>query len=93
MTPVHSLKGTLAYDGARFSWSATAVYSSLRFLALANAAYLPAYATIDVFMRWEVSKGMSAYIAGDNLFDEQYQIIDGYPMPGTRIRLGTELKL
>ena len=92
MTPVHSLKGTLSYEGARVSWSATAVYSGLRFLTTANAAYLPAYATVDILMRWEVSKGVSAYIAGDNLFDEQYQIVDGYPMPGTRIRLGTELK-
>jgi outer membrane cobalamin receptor len=92
MTPMHSLKGSLAYEGRGLSWSASARYASLRYLKPANVAYLPAYFTLDALLRWKASAVISAYIAGDNLFDERYEIIDGYPMPGTRIRLGIEFK-
>ena len=92
MTPVHSLKGSLAYEGGRLSWSATGSYASLRYLKTANVAYLPAWFTLDAIIHWKVSKVITAYFAADNIFDEQYAIIDGYPMPGTKIRVGIELK-
>jgi vitamin B12 transporter len=93
MTPVHTLKGTLSYEDERFAWSTTAGYASLRYLKTANVAYLDAYFTLDLLVRWKVSHNFSAYAGADNLFDEQYAIVDGYPMPGTRIRLGLELKI
>jgi outer membrane cobalamin receptor len=92
MTSVHHLKGSLSYEGERLSWSATGSYASLRYLKTANVAYLPAWFTLDAILRWKASKVVSAYVAGDNIFDEQYAIIDGYPMPGTKIRVGIELK-
>jgi vitamin B12 transporter len=92
MTPVHSLKGSLSHEGERLSWSMTASYSSLRYLTIANVAYLPSHFTLDVIAHWKLSDRTSAYIAGDNLLDEKYEIVDGYPMPGTRIRLGVEFK-
>jgi vitamin B12 transporter len=92
MTSEHSLKGTLSFAGGRFSWSTTAVYASLRYIKTANVAYLPAYFTLDALVRWKAGEKASVYIAVDNIFDEQYAIVDGYPMPGTKIRLGIELK-
>ena len=92
MTPVHSLKGSLSYEGSRLSWSATGSYASLRYLKTANVAYLPAWFTLDAIIHWKASKLITAYFAADNIFDEQYAIIDGYPMPGTKIRAGIELK-
>jgi outer membrane cobalamin receptor len=93
MTPVHSLKGTLSCKAGRLSWSATGEYASLRYTELANVAYLPAYFTLDLFLRARLSERLSLYAAGDNLLDEQYQLIEDYPMPGTRIRLGAEMRL
>jgi vitamin B12 transporter len=93
MTSVHSLKGTLSFEGDRLSWSASARYASLRYLKTANVAYLPAYFTLDALVRWRVSKSASIYLAGDNLFDENYEIVDGYPMPGTKVRVGIEFTL
>lgn len=93
MTPVHRLSSTLSREAGPFSWSATAQYASLRYLKLANSAYLPAYFTLDAMARWRASNRSSAYLALDNLFDEQYSIVDGYPMPGTRLRVGVELSL
>jgi vitamin B12 transporter len=93
MTPMHSLKSVVSGSRGRLSWSATAVSASLRYLKTANVAYLPAYFTLDLFARLRASDRMSFYSAADNVFDEQYEIIDGYPMPGTRLRLGFDYRL
>ncbi len=93
MTPVHSLKAVLSGSKGALSWSATASYASLRYLKTANVAYLPAYFTMDALARVELSRGASVFAAADNLFDEQYRVIEGYPMPGTRIRMGFEMRL
>jgi vitamin B12 transporter len=93
MTPMHSMKAVLSGKSDRLSWSATGAFASLRYLKTANAAYLPAYFTLDLFARWKASDGMSIYAGADNLFDEQYAIIEGYPMPGTKLRVGLELEL
>jgi vitamin B12 transporter len=90
MTPMHSLKTVLSGKLDDFSWSATGAFASLRYLKTANLAYLPAYFTLDLFARWKASGRLSIFAAADNLFDEQYEIIEGYPMPGTRLRIGLE---
>jgi outer membrane cobalamin receptor len=93
MTPVHSLNATLAHEAGRLTWSVTAKYASLRYLTIANATYLPDYFTLDAVTKWKFTERYAAYIALDNLFDEQYQLVDDYPMPGTELRLGLEMRL
>jgi vitamin B12 transporter len=92
MTPVHSLKAVVSSSGQRLSWSATASVASLRYLKTANVAYLRSYFTLDVLARWKASEALSFYAAADNVLDEQYSIIEGYPMPGTKVRIGFELR-
>jgi outer membrane cobalamin receptor len=93
MTPEHSLKAVFSGGKERFSWSTTAQYAGIRYLKTANVAYLPAYFTLDLCLRWTASNSLSFYAAGDNLLDEQYAIVEGYPLPGTKLRLGAEMKL
>jgi vitamin B12 transporter len=93
MTPVHGLNGTLAYDAPKYSWSATAKYASLRYLKTANSDYLPGHFTMDATVKWKFSEHCSAYFAADNLFDEQYEIVANYPMPGTKLRIGAEIRI
>jgi outer membrane cobalamin receptor len=92
MVPVHSLNAVLGYDRGKLSWSVTAKYASLRYLTMGNVAYLPSCLTLDAVIKWKFSARSVAYIAGDNLFDEQYESVKGYPMPGARLRLGIELR-
>jgi len=87
-TPVHALSTTLGYAGDGLSWAMTTRYQSLRYLAEANAQYLPDDLVVDVIVQRNLSKGWVAYLAVDNLFGEQYQIVEGYPMPNTSIRVG-----
>lgn len=93
MTPVHTLNATLARGGERLDWSATARYVGLRYLKLANTASLPAYFTLDLAAKWRASARYAPYVAVDNLFGEEYEVVEGYPMPGTRVRVGIELTL
>jgi outer membrane cobalamin receptor len=88
MTPVHTLNATLGYANDGFSWSVTGRYQSLRYLAVANAQYLPDVFVVDAFVKELIAKGWSAFLSVDNLFGAQYQIISGYPMPNTSIRIG-----
>jgi vitamin B12 transporter len=93
MTPVHTINATLSRSEPRFSWSATARYVSLRYIKITNTSSLPAYFTLDCMAKWKASKRYAVYVAADNLLDEEYEVADGYPMPGTRIRIGLELTL
>jgi outer membrane cobalamin receptor len=87
-TPVHTLSATLGYAADGLSWSVTGRYQSLRYLAEANAQYLPDFFVVDAIVQRSFSKGWVGYLAVDNLFGEQYQIVQGYPMPNTSIRMG-----
>jgi len=93
MTPVHNLNTTLAYQEGPLSWSVTGKYASLRYLTVANVTTLPDYFTLDAVAKWKLSPAVSTYVAVDNLFGEQYQTSEDYPMPGTKVRLGVELQL
>ncbi|OHD70567.1 MAG: hypothetical protein A2177_05800 [Spirochaetes bacterium RBG_13_68_11] len=88
MTPVHTLNATLAYAGDGLSGSMTARYMSLRFIKIANAAYLSDVLVLDAILKKDIAKGWVTYLAVDNLFGAQYQVVNGYPMPGTSIRMG-----
>jgi outer membrane receptor protein involved in Fe transport len=90
MTPVHSLNGQLSYSRNGFSWSVSSQYKSLRYLKTANVAYLPSFFTLDLYCKKQVTKGLGLYAAVDNLFNEQYELVADYPMPGTRLRVGGE---
>ena len=92
-TPVHSLNGTLGFKREGFSWSASAKFQSLRYLAVANTAYLNACFTLDLFLKQELDKNFALNLALTNLFDEQYQLVKGYPMPPTKISLGQEVNM
>jgi outer membrane cobalamin receptor len=87
-TPVHTLSATLGYAGDGLSWSVTGRYQSLRYLTEVNAQYLPDNFVVDAIVQRNLWKGWVAYLAVDNLFSEQYQIVLGYPMPNTSIRVG-----
>jgi outer membrane receptor for ferrienterochelin and colicins len=93
MTPVHSLNATLGYEAGRLAWSATLKYASLRFLTTANATNLPDYFTLDAVVKWKFDARYAAYLAVDNLFGEQYQLVQDYPMPGTELRMGIEIRV
>jgi vitamin B12 transporter len=50
--------------------------------------HLPSYTLVDLSASWQVSKKLEAYLAIDNLTDEQYQQFVGFEVRGIAPRAG-----
>ena len=89
--PVHS--GTLSAIAAwrHFGVSLSSYFTGQRtdsdFLGL-GLNHTPGYARIDLTTRYQLARGISAYVRAANLFDKQYQDALGYPALGRELRLG-----
>ncbi len=92
MTPVHTVTARLGYEGAPLSGALSARYESLRFIDSSNTSSLPGYVVVDVIGRLALDRSWKLYLAADNLFDAQYQLVAGYPMPPTFVRTGVEAR-
>lgn len=53
----------------------------------AKAAFL-----LDAVMNFDLYDDYSVYVAVDNLLNTRYELVTGYPMPGTKIRIGASAK-
>ncbi|HUX39636.1 MAG TPA: TonB-dependent receptor [Rectinemataceae bacterium] len=91
-TPEHSLKASLSGTFGEATWSLSETYVSSRYLNTANVSADPSYFVLDAILRTNIGAGISLYLAADNLLDEPYSVVDGYPMPGTKFRTGFEFK-
>jgi outer membrane receptor protein involved in Fe transport len=93
MIPIHNIGASLVFDNKRNYLSAGLHFESLRYERTSNDTFLPSHTVVDVLYRRRYGEALSLYIAVDNLFNESYEIVQGYPMPGTFIRSGVEIEL
>ena len=91
-TPEHNLKASITGNLAGAAWTLSETFVSPRYLNTANVAMDPSYFVLDAIVRTHVNKRLSLYLALDNLLGEAYSVVDGYPMPGTKIRTGLEFR-
>jgi iron complex outermembrane receptor protein len=49
---------------------------------------LPDYTLLDARVSMNIGHRLSVFVAGENLLDRQYQILDDYPMPGRTLLAG-----
>ncbi|MBC7186125.1 MAG: TonB-dependent receptor [Calditrichaeota bacterium] len=92
--PEHTASLRAGFQGRPFYCNATASYVGSRYTDEANTAPLPAHTVVDANAGvrvpfWGVTWHLR--VAVDNLFDVQYQVADGYPMPGRQWRAGVEV--
>ncbi|MDR1195688.1 MAG: TonB-dependent receptor, partial [Endomicrobium sp.] len=50
------------------------------------------FATLDLTANYKVNNMLSFWIKGFNIANADYQIVDGYPMPGTTVYAGIDFK-
>jgi outer membrane cobalamin receptor len=93
MIPVHEFEASVVFDDGKNTLSAGLRFESLRYERTSNDTYLPSHTVVDALYRRRFGETWSLYIAADNLFNESYEVVNGYPMPGTFIRSGVELEL
>ncbi|HHU36778.1 MAG TPA: TonB-dependent receptor, partial [Treponema sp.] len=59
-----------------------------RFVTIMNVAELPSVFTLDGGLTLYPSKTVSVFFDGNNLFNEQWMSLDGYPMPSRSVTIG-----
>ena len=74
-----------------FAATATYVGSSFDSSIATGDVELPSHTVVDVSAVWQVSPQFQAYLAIDNLTDEQYQQFVGFEVRGIAPRLGVKL--
>ena len=92
--PVHSGSVTVSAEwrGWTIEWESSV--TGHRWSATSNSSdyYLPPWSVTDVSIGKSFGK-FKAALRGGNIFNAQYQIVKGYPMPGANIMLNLELVL
>jgi len=86
--PVHSLKTSLSYGNKRLFWKVWTTYESLKYHTTANSAYMPSHVLFNGTVNYKVNNNTQIFLTGENLFNESYQVVDGYPMPGFTFKSG-----
>lgn len=90
--PEHQLHAGLRYSRGILTASLGAQHVAGLFGADMSSERLPDYTVASARLAARLSGGITAYLAGENLLDEQYQVMSGYPMPGRVISLGAHLR-
>jgi outer membrane receptor protein involved in Fe transport len=91
--PVHELDSRVQYQRSRDLLSLYFHYESLRYENIANTSFLDSFFIIGGSWCRKIGKKMELYVAGENVFGEQYELVSQYPMPGFFIRTGMEVTL
>lgn len=81
----HTVKGSLFFTLDHFESVLSTEY-------LGKSSTLDSALLLNLSVTMQVSKALKAYLAVDNLLNTDYELVSGYPMPGTKIRLGGTLR-
>lgn len=81
----HTAKGSLFFKLDSFESVFSVEY-------LGKTSSLDSAFLLNVSMNMQVTETLSAYLALDNLLNTEYELSSGYPMPGTKIRIGGKLR-
>lgn len=97
--PKHSGSFTLSANHAHFGLQYSFIYDGERYSERFNSlvSYVPAWYTHDVALNyhWTLRQGKvcTLFLSMDNLFNQHYDIIENYPMPGRNFKTGIQLAL
>ena len=92
LIPVHELDFGLNYRRNRFSTGFNGHLESKRYESVDNTDSLPSYLVVDAYYRQGIGKATVFLLSVDNVFNKQYAVVPGYPMPGLFIRTGFEFE-
>lgn len=83
--PVHSASLSASRSEKKFKSAFMLTYKGLRYTTTGNVAYLPSNLIADIRLQWKLSPRTDLELLFQNCFDEQYEVVLGYPMPGFSI--------
>ncbi len=88
LAPAHKLTCAVDVRVARMSIHAGSVTVGRRWADASRGSALAGYTTVGLKATMPVSPGVSLYALVDNLLDRKYEVVAGYPMPGTNVLAG-----
>jgi outer membrane cobalamin receptor len=89
--PKNKVGGRLGYQSARgLKLNVNAEYTDSVFANRANTQELGGFMTLGAYAAQTVFKGVEIFARGDNLLNKQYQMVNGYPMPGFSVMGGVK---
>jgi len=71
-----------------FKCNVNAEYTDSVYADRANTKKLGGFMTLGAYASQTIVKGVEIYVRGDNILDKQYQLVNGYPMPGASVMGG-----
>lgn len=80
--PVHAASLSASRTTKAFRSTFLFTYQSLRYTTTGNRAFLPATLIANAKLTWELGPRSDFELSFQNLFDERYEAVKGYPMPG-----------
>ena len=93
--PEHLHKLVAEAGSGPFKATAELVYMSRRYTTASNTVYLPACHTTDLSLGYSLNIGpgsLQARMLLRNLEDTQYQMAEGYPLPGREVRFSIRIE-
>lgn len=93
MTPEHSFDAVLGYESETFSVSLSLSYTGLRYEKIDNRAYLPSHLVVGARLEIPVGSGSSLSFDAENLLNERYESVQGYPVPGFSLKTAIAIEL
>lgn len=87
--PKNKVGGRLGYQSKwGLKLSVNADYTDSVYSDRANTKELGGFMTLGAYAAQKVYKGVEIFARGDNILNKEYQMVDGYPMPGASIMGG-----
>jgi len=89
--PKNKVGGRLGYQtkwGLKLETDAE--YTDKVYIDRANTKELGGFMTLGAYAGQKIYKGVEIFARGDNILDKQYQLVNGYPMPGFSVMGGVK---
>ena len=90
--PKHQFNINLNYQYKMVNFNVAAQHVNTLYASL-NPESIQNFTLLNARISANVTKQLDVFMAGHNLLNQQYQINDGYPMPGINFHGGVNLKL
>jgi vitamin B12 transporter len=89
---VANVRKHTAKASASFAYNVFNTVLSGEYLGKTNSPTSKNIVVLNLSVNAQVTEDLKVYVAVDNLLNASYELSGGYPMPGTKIRLGGTLK-
>lgn len=94
--PKHTHNFSIAFDYEPVFLQLSATYMSRRFTTSANTISLPSNIAADFLAAYKIfltASTIDVRFEVKNIFDEKYQVMDGFPMPTREVRVSADFSL